>query len=113
MPHLRPLCNDAVPEKAPPLLGTWKVTMIMADGKEEKAPDGKSMTLEFTADKLIIHSDGTDKKEATWSVDPSPKPKALDLVPHDFGEKGKTVKGIYEFDGDTLKICACDKSQQD
>ncbi len=41
------------------------------------------------------------------NVDPTKSPKEIDyqLTMSDDGQK-KSIRGIYEFDGDTLKVCA-------
>jgi len=40
--------------------------------------------------------------EADYKLDPAKKPKQIDLL---FGE-GRTTKGVYHLEGDTLKLCA-------
>jgi uncharacterized protein (TIGR03067 family) len=43
--------------------------------------------------------------KAKITVDPSKKPKRIDYTIIDGGPKGKTQLGIYELDGDTVKLC--------
>jgi uncharacterized protein (TIGR03067 family) len=43
--------------------------------------------------------------DSAYKLDPAAKPKAIDFVPASGTEKGKTYLGIYELDGDSLKIC--------
>jgi len=41
----------------------------------------------------------------TYKLDPTRKPKEIDLIWAEFANKGKIQLAIYELDGDTLKIC--------
>jgi len=43
--------------------------------------------------------------KAKFKIDPIKKPKTIDYTVTDGPEKGKTVLGIYELDGDTVKFC--------
>jgi uncharacterized protein (TIGR03067 family) len=38
-------------------------------------------------------------------LDPSKKPKASETAYTQGPDQGKTFKGIYQFDGDTVKFC--------
>ncbi len=41
----------------------------------------------------------------TFKIDPTAKPKTMDSTATNGDNAGKTMLGIYELDGDTLKIC--------
>jgi len=57
----------------------------------------------------VTFKEGDKTEEATYSVDPTKKPKEMNLH-FVFVKEGKkaTLQGIYELDGDTLKICQFD-----
>ena len=86
------------------LEGTWRLVKITPEKNSDK--DAK---LTFKGNKITFTTgDKTDKtKEATYSVDPTKKPKEL-TVHLDRNGKKVTIQGIYELDGDTLKICHFD-----
>jgi uncharacterized protein (TIGR03067 family) len=48
-----------------------------------------------------------DVEPRTWSFkfDPEAKPKTIDLTSADGGDKGQVFPGIYELDGDRLRVC--------
>jgi uncharacterized protein (TIGR03067 family) len=50
---------------------------------------------------------GSDGKteEANFTLDPSKKPKAIDVTPLTGKDSGRALLGIYSIEGDTLKIC--------
>jgi uncharacterized protein (TIGR03067 family) len=87
------------------LAGTWAATA--AEDYGEKVPEEKARSIrlvlsgnEFTA------SDGeTTVMSGTFAVDPGKKPKTIDLMSTAGRHEGKTLEGVYELDGDTLKIC--------
>jgi uncharacterized protein (TIGR03067 family) len=89
------------------ILGVWTFDSGKADGQEFQGAEGeriKNSTYEFTADKLIVkHRDGT--REAAYKLDPSAKPKTLDLIVNVQGGE-ETRPGIYKLEGDTLTYCA-------
>jgi len=92
--------KDDVKDK---LKGTWTVVSMEVGGK--KAPDEvvKGQTLTFEADK-VTHKEKDKAEPATYKLDASKKPAELDVMPTEGPEKGKTMKMIFQLDGDTLKL---------
>ena len=83
------------------LLGVWVV--VSAERKGEKAPEEKIKKLKviFRSDKVIV-SDGDRDDQATYTLDPTKKPSAIDFTSI---KEQKLVQGIYLLEGDSLKIC--------
>ncbi len=87
--------------------GTW----MMVSGKKggENAPDEivEKMRLTFKKDgqfKAVL----PDKEiEGTYTIDPGKKPRQIDIS-HD----GKTMEGIYAFEGKELKLCIGEPGQR-
>lgn len=88
--------------------GSWKLVSLEAEGKDEK----EEAVFTFAEDKITI-AFKDDKKTAVFKLDPSAKPPAIDIIPEDGPEKGKTIKGIYVFEGEKLKLCAASRSDKD
>jgi RNA polymerase sigma factor (sigma-70 family) len=88
--------------------GTWKATSAQVDGKEVPGADKiNQMTLWiFTGDKVIVKL-GDQRAELAYKLDPSRKPRWIDYSPIINGrpDPKETVRGVYELDGDTLRIC--------
>jgi uncharacterized protein (TIGR03067 family) len=86
------------------LQGTWAATKAERDGKA--ADDVVGHRLSFTGNRFQIRSkDGKTLYEGTFRVDAKTKPAAIDFE-HTKGDlKGKSWKGIYALDGDTLTTC--------
>jgi uncharacterized protein (TIGR03067 family) len=86
------------------LQGTWAATKAERDGKAAENVVGHRLS--FTGNRFQIRSkDGKTLYEGTFRVDAKTKPAAIDFE-HTKGDlKGKSWKGIYALDGDTLTTC--------
>ena len=85
---------DAAKEDLKKLQGAWKVEKIEAGGMELK--DVKLGTLTFK-DNMIPEFGA----EMSVKLDPSKKPKEIDLVRT---KDGRPWYGVYDLDGDKLKL---------
>jgi RNA polymerase sigma factor (sigma-70 family) len=84
------------------LQGAWIPVSAEEDGKKipEDVIKARNFEMVFTEDKVTLPIKG-DSQEAGYKLDPTKKPKQIDLL---LGE-GKTAKGIYLLEGDTLTLC--------
>lgn len=87
------------------LAGEW--TMESAERDGDKVPEEFARSLKRTVkgDEYIISRDGEELSKGKFKLDASKKPKEIDLTPSSGPAEGQTIKGIYELDGDTFKIC--------
>jgi uncharacterized protein (TIGR03067 family) len=96
--------KDDAAKEMKKLEGTWKVVAAEASGT--KVPDDKlkDAVVIIKGDKLTLGDKG-DKgaKDLVFKIDPSKKPKQIDLT--DPKDKDKTALGIYSLEGDELKLC--------
>jgi len=84
--------------------GTWRPAAAELAGSKFPEEVRKSITLVVEGDRYMVTAGATADK-GTIKLDPSAKPKALDITGTDGPNKGKTFLAIYELDGDTLRIC--------
>jgi RNA polymerase sigma factor (sigma-70 family) len=99
--------DDAKPKEKSDLdkfQGTWDVTGYERNG--EKFP---VTAITFTGDNMKRYAAVGDplpsRPEWTIKLDPSKKPKAVDATVLTGPLKGKTRLGIYQIEGDELKLC--------
>lgn len=101
--------KDDIKAEKDKLKGDWTLTSLQADGKDAKE---EAATFTFAADQLTVAFKDS-KQAAAYRIDPAAQPKAIDITPDEGPDKGKTLKGIYVLDGDTLKICAAASPDKD
>jgi uncharacterized protein (TIGR03067 family) len=101
---LVPVFAQPAEEAQKKLQGSWTATKAERDGKA--ADDVVGNRLSFAGNRFQIQSkDGKPLYTGTVRVDPSAKPAAIDFEHTERVLKGKTWRGIYTLDGDTLAIC--------
>ncbi|HEV3205209.1 MAG TPA: TIGR03067 domain-containing protein, partial [Gemmataceae bacterium] len=97
-------------EDAETIQGTWTVVSRESIGK--KTPEAELKRLKVTIkDGTLTIDDGKKKEKHTYNLDPSKKPKAIDLANTGIESK-ETTLAIYELDGDDLKICWSEKDPE-
>ena len=85
--------------------GVWTFESVVTGGKEEPAGDLKGFILIFERDKHTVKKGDDVIQVGTQKIDPSKSPKTIDVTMTEGPSKGAVMLGIYEIDGDTLKVC--------
>jgi uncharacterized protein (TIGR03067 family) len=91
--------------------GNWAVESVIVEGKELPAEVVMGFKMAFKDDGYTVLI-GQDKTEGVFRVDASKKPKTIDIIPDNGPDRGLKQPGIYEFDGDKLKICAAQPGKE-
>ncbi len=81
--------------------GTWKVVKVLNDKGEEEDFKGAELTFDESGGLELSHNG--EAKKGTYKLNPTSKPKEIDIVPND--NDGKAIKGIYQFEKKDLKLC--------
>jgi len=84
--------------------GAWLPSSAELGGKKFSDEVRKTIKLVVKDDKYTV-TVGAAVDQGTVKLDPSAKPKALDITGTDGPNKGKKIPAIYERDGDTLRVC--------
>jgi uncharacterized protein (TIGR03067 family) len=93
--------DEAQKKERAALHGVWKI--ISLENNKGKDPNIEGATLEFDKDgkNLTFSKDGQTKK-GTFTVNPTGKPKEIDIKPND---ENKTFEGIYRIEKDKMTLC--------
>ena len=98
--------DKAIKEDRKKYEGTWQVVSLEVDGKKTAEEDAKKITVVNERDgKWAIEVEGKVVARGTSEIDPTKKPKTVDLTVTEGDNKGQAALGIYEFKDDTRKVC--------
>jgi uncharacterized protein (TIGR03067 family) len=84
--------------------GTWKLVKLEDSGNTQPEATLPEATVVYEGDKYTFTFAG-DVEKGIMKWDMSKKPKAVDVDITEGRDKGKKQLGIYEIEGDTLKLC--------
>jgi uncharacterized protein (TIGR03067 family) len=85
--------------------GTWQFTMLEIDGQKPPEDEVKKHKVVIEGDKYTLKIDDTVVSRGIIKVDPTKKPKHIDITPKEGENDGQVMLGIYEETGDTHKVC--------
>ena len=94
--------DDAAKKELEKLQGTW--TVVSVRERNEVVDNPKDMKITISANEMAFHFGGKPIKNAL-NIDPTKKLKEINLTPPSARKGDPEQPGIYEMDGDTLKIC--------
>jgi len=92
------------PDDAKAIQGTWLPVKAALAGKpmpEEFLK--KIVSLQLDNGKYVVTAESLDK--GTYTLNPTAKPKILDVTGGTGPNVGRKIPAIYELEGDTLRIC--------
>jgi uncharacterized protein (TIGR03067 family) len=101
--------DDANKKDHEQLQGTW--TAVRGELSGDKLDEDLVKALKFVVkgDKFDVEGPAAVLEQyakGTFKIEATTKPKTIDITVGGGQMKGDVVEGIYEFDADTLKICA-------
>lgn len=85
--------------------GNWTIESSEAGGQKIPAEQLKEFLVIYEGDKHTLKFGDKVFQTGTHKLDPSKSPKAIDMTMTDGPSKGTVMLGIYEIDGDTMKVC--------
>jgi uncharacterized protein (TIGR03067 family) len=89
--------------------GTWKVVVAEKNGEKRDRDDLEKVRVVFDGDKMTIKDPRLGTEEMICRLDPSKKPKQIDLS--STGAK-EVNRGIYSVDDNELKVCWADPDEK-
>jgi uncharacterized protein (TIGR03067 family) len=94
---------DAAKAELKLLQGTWAIELQDEDGKELSAAELKGRTICFGMNLFLVRHQATMQQIGKVKIDPAKKTFNATIDKGDHA--GDLLPGIYELDGDKLKIC--------
>jgi uncharacterized protein (TIGR03067 family) len=86
--------DEALNKERQRYAGTWQVEMLEVDGNKAAEEDAKKITVVNEADgKWAIEVEGKVIARGTSEIDPTKKPKTVDLAVTEGQDQGKTILG--------------------
>jgi uncharacterized protein (TIGR03067 family) len=97
--------EEAIKKDRKQMAGTWRPISYEKDGKKSPDEQLQKTRTTFSADgKVTVQREGKTIIQGVITLDPTKKPKQSEGTFTEGELKGKTL-GIYEIDGDDMRIC--------
>jgi uncharacterized protein (TIGR03067 family) len=97
--------DDKPPTEDEKLIGTWNVVALSFGDMKLGLPEGNSSFTFSKGGKVVAKLMGKPDTEGAYKVGLAKTPREIDITaPLEPGKKAETMKGIYQVDGDTLKM---------
>jgi uncharacterized protein (TIGR03067 family) len=98
-PPAKPASDDAAL-----LNGVWSVVSSEADGVPMPAEDLAAITVTIAGGKYSV-TKGEHTDQGAFTIDAAKSPKQMDIRPSTGEGVGMMIPAIYEFNGDTWRVC--------
>ncbi len=101
----KPRSKPAASAVATEFEGEWQMVSGVMDGVAMKESDVKWVRRITKGGEMAVVAGPQTMLKVTFTHDSSKSPKTIDYVITAGANKGKSQLGIYEFDGDLLRVC--------
>lgn len=87
------------------LQGTWTLESMESDGEARPPEHFKGWNAVYEGDTVTLRAGEQVRRRGIITLDPTRSPKAINTWDRDGPNEDQTLAGIYELEGDTLKLC--------
>jgi uncharacterized protein (TIGR03067 family) len=94
--------SKAIEQSLETFAGTWEIVAVQPPGSTK---DAKQLVFHRDRTYAALDADGKELWAGTFDLDPTAAPKVWDHRSNESQKKGGDALGIYELDGDQLKVC--------
>jgi uncharacterized protein (TIGR03067 family) len=85
--------------------GDWTATSTVIDGRKLADDEAQGVFRTIKDDTYTLSSFDKPLGKGTFTLDATKKPKTIDARPASAAKETPPLLGIYEIDGDTLRLC--------
>jgi uncharacterized protein (TIGR03067 family) len=103
--------GDAAKQDAQALQGGWALVSGEYSRGKFSPEEVRKIRADFRGDTVVFKL-GDETLKSLYKLDPTQKPKVIDLTSTDSRTRDRTYLGIYSLEGDTLKICFSESEQE-
>jgi uncharacterized protein (TIGR03067 family) len=97
--------DKAAKEELKKFDGTWTGVSATVNGEEVPAEELKKIHVTVEAGQYTVKLEDNVVEKGNFTIDPGKKPKQMDIKATEGQNQGKTFHGIYQLEGDDMKVC--------
>jgi uncharacterized protein (TIGR03067 family) len=97
--------DDLIRKDKERMQGSWRVIAAESKGEKVEAINLKGLLLTFEGDDIQVKENKEVQKRYAFKLRPDKKPKQIDFTYTAGPRRGKTDRGIYQFQGERLTFC--------
>ncbi|QEH34448.1 hypothetical protein OJF2_29870 [Aquisphaera giovannonii] len=109
---LAALGGDPPADDLKALQGTWEVVAMEREKETVPAEDFKGWTARYEGNKVTLMDGDRVHRRGIVTLDPSRTPRSINTWDRDGPYEDQTSPGIYEIQGDTLKLAFAKPGQE-
>jgi uncharacterized protein (TIGR03067 family) len=102
--------EDAVKKDLERMRGTWVLVSLEENGKTATEARAKEFKVTIDGERYVF-TVGSEVAKGYCKLDPTKKPRAMDIIHEEGPLKGKTKLAVYDFDGDLFKVAVAKPGQ--
>jgi uncharacterized protein (TIGR03067 family) len=97
--------DDASKKDLEKMQGDWAAVSMVVNGQVLPDDDAQALFRTVKGNDYTVFRFSAARGKGTFTIDATKKPRTIDFQPMSPKDKLPPMLGIYEFDGDKLKMC--------